>query len=94
MKKVYVVCATGIATSTMIRLKIENFLREHGVEAAIRQFRVTELAPSRIDADAIVATMEMPAEFAEVVPVLNGISLLTGVGEAETLQRLLEILKE
>lgn len=93
MKHVYVVCATGIATSTMIRLKIENFLRENGVEVQVNQYRVTELSPSRVNADAIVATTEMPAEFAEVAPVINGVSLLTGVGEAETLQELLDVLQ-
>lgn len=92
-KKVYVVCATGIATSTMIKLKIESFLRDHGIDAKISQYRVTELTPSRVDADAIVATTGMPDEFHEVVPVVNGLPLLTGQGEDEALQELLEILQ-
>lgn len=94
MKNVYVVCGTGIATSTMVRLKIQNFLAANGVDANVSQFRVAELSPARINADVIVATTEMPAEYASVVPVVNGISLLTGVGEAETLQTLLDILKD
>lgn len=93
MKTVYVVCATGIATSTMIRLKIEKFLKDNGVDVQIAQYRVTELTPARVQADAIVATTGMPDEFSKVVPVVNGLSLITGVGEKETLQQLLDILK-
>lgn len=92
-KRVYVVCATGIATSTMLSLKIEAFLRENNIDAKITQYRVTELTPSRVDADAIVATTGMPDEFHEVVPVVDGLPLLTGQGEEETLQELLEILQ-
>jgi PTS system galactitol-specific IIB component len=92
-KKVYVVCATGIATSTMLRLKIEEFLTANGIEVEINQYRVTELSPSRVDADAIVATTGMPAEFTEVVPVINGLPLITGVGENEALQELLQVLQ-
>lgn len=92
-KKVYVVCATGIATSTMLRVKIEAFLQDHGVDVQLSQHRVTELSPSRLDADVIVATTGMPDEFADVVPVVNGLPLITGQGEGDTLQKLLEILQ-
>ena len=92
-KKVYVVCATGIATSTMLRVKIEEFLKEHGIEVQVSQYRVTELSPSRVDADAIVATTGMPDEYADVVPVINGLPILTGQGEKEALQELLEVLQ-
>jgi len=93
VKKVFVVCATGIATSTMLRVKIEKFLAANQVEAQIYQYRVTELSPSRLDADAIVATTSIPDEL-HIVPVVNGLPLLTGVGEQEALQELLSVLKQ
>lgn len=92
-KKVYIVCATGIATSTMLRVKIEEFLRQKGIAATVNQYRVTELSASRVDADVIVATTGMPAEFAKAVPVINGVPLITGQGEDEILQELLDILQ-
>ncbi len=92
-KKVYIVCATGIATSTMLRVKIEEFLKDRGIDVVVNQYRVTELAPSRVDADVIVATTGMPDEFAGVVPVINGVPLITGVGEDQTLQEILETLQ-
>lgn len=94
MKTVYVVCATGIATSTMLRLKVEKFLEEQGIEARVLQYRVTELSPERTHADVIVATTEIPKEFESIAPVINGVSLITGIGQSQTLQELADVLKE
>lgn len=94
MKTVYVVCATEVATSTLLRLKVENFLKANGIDATVLQFRVAELSPARAKTDAIVATTEISPEYAEVAPVINGVPLLTGIGEAETLQALLDVLKD
>lgn len=94
MKTVYVVCATGIATSTMLRLKVEKFLEEQGIEARVLQYRVTEISPNRMDADVILATTEIPPEFEKVTTVINGISLITGIGQTETLQSLARALQK
>jgi PTS system galactitol-specific IIB component len=94
MKTVYVVCATGIATSTMLRLKIAEFLEGRGIEANVLQFRVAELSPDRTEADAIVATTEIPREFKKVTKVINGLSLITGIGEEKTLEELARALKD
>lgn len=93
-KKVYIVCATGIASSTMVRVKLEEFFQQKGINAAIHQYRITELAPSRIDADVIVATTGgVPDDIAAVVPVVDGVPLITGIGEDKILQELLDILQ-
>lgn len=94
MKTVYVVCATGIATSTMLRLKVERFLEEQGIQANVRQYRVTEISPERTNADVILATTEIPPEFEKVATIINGISLITGIGQTETLQNLARALQE
>jgi galactitol PTS system EIIB component len=94
MKTVFVVCATGIATSTMMRLKVEQFLEGRGIAARVLQYRVTEISPDRMDADAIVATCEIPAEFEKVTKVINGLSLITGIGQSETLEALAKALQD
>ena len=94
MKTVYVVCATGIATSTMLRLKVERYLEEQGIEARVLQYRVTEISPERTKADVIVATTEIPPEFEKVAPVINGISLITGIGQSATLENIARALQE
>ena len=86
MKKIFVVCASGIATSTMIRVKITDFLEEKGLEALITNFRVAELTQDRIDADIIVATTTIPSEIEENFFCLNGLPLLTGIGEEDVLE--------
>ncbi len=88
MKKVFVVCATGIATSTMVRMRVEEFLKERGISAIITQYRVGELSADRVDADLIVSTTGMPPEFANVVPVVNGVPFLTGIGEEVALKEI------
>ncbi|MEZ5190241.1 MAG: PTS sugar transporter subunit IIB [Schumannella sp.] len=94
MKKVWVVCATGIATSTMVRLRIEQYLADHGIPVEVSQYRVSELSADRVDADAIVTTTGMPDEFAKVVPVVNGVALLTGIGDEAVLDELKEVLTD
>lgn len=93
MRIVYLVCATGIATSTMLRVKIEDYLADHGLEAEIRQYRVTELSPSRIDADVIISTTAIPDEIHKVAEVVDGIPLITGQGEEEVLKKVLDLLR-
>lgn len=93
-KTIYIICATGVATSTMLRVKIQSFLEEHGIEAIIRQYRVTEVSPDRTDADLIVSTTRMDPEFEEVAPVVNGVPLISGQGEEEALEEILEALQE
>jgi len=92
MKKVYLVCATGIATSTMLRVKIEDYLEDHGIDADIRQFRVAELNASRLDADVIISTTSIPDEIRERATVVDGIPLITGQGDKEVLQKVVDIL--
>jgi PTS system galactitol-specific IIB component len=73
---------------------VEQYLEDQGIEATVRQFRVTEISPERMDADAIVATTEIPPEFEKVTKVINGISLITGIGQSETLEELARVLRE
>jgi PTS system galactitol-specific IIB component len=93
MKKVYLVCGTGIATSAVLRVKIEEYLDEHNMQATVQQLRVAELNPGFVDADVIVSTTAIPPEIQEKAPVVDGIPLITGIGEQEALQKVLEILK-
>jgi len=93
MKKIYIVCATGIATSSMLRLKIDDFLNEKGLDAVVSQYRIAELTPDRIDADVIVATTEVPPEIKEAFHCISGLPLLTGVGEQVVFDELEKILK-
>lgn len=93
MKKIFIVCATGIATSTMLKVKIQKFLENNNIEAELLQYRVAELSPDRVNADVIVSTTTIPDDIAEKAPVLNGLALITGIGQDALFEELLEKLK-
>jgi PTS system galactitol-specific IIB component len=94
MKTVYLVCATGIATSSMLRVKVQDFLESRGIDIEVFQYRVAEMFPDRITADVIVATTSMPPEVTEKFTVISGLPLLTGIGEEETLEAIANALTD
>lgn len=94
MKTVYLVCATGIATSSMLRVKVLDYLESKGIEVEVFQYRVAEMFPERITADVIVSTTSMPAEIEEKFTVISGLPLLTGVGEEETFEAIAKALTD
>lgn len=94
MKTVYLVCATGIATSSMLKVKVLDFLESRGIEVELFQYRVAEMFPDRIKADVIVSTTSMPPEVEEQFTVISGLPLLTGIGEEETLEAIAKALTD
>ncbi|HUV16436.1 MAG TPA: hypothetical protein VMW28_07750 [Pelolinea sp.] len=94
MKTVYLVCATGIATSSMLRVKVLDYLESKGIEVEVFQYRVAEMFPERIKADVIVSTTSMPPEIEENFTVVSGLPLLTGIGEDETFEAIAKALTD
>lgn len=78
MKRILVVCGTGVATSTVVVSKIRDHLQSKGLQADIRQGKVMDLVNGSYEADLIVATTEVPASV--TVPTVAALPLLTGVG--------------
>ncbi|MPZ54371.1 MAG: PTS galactitol transporter subunit IIB [Acidimicrobiia bacterium] len=92
MKKVLIVCGTGIATSTVVADKVRKHLAKVGIEAKIDQTKVTELHRGAKGYDLIVATTQTPSSID--VPVVKGLSFLTGMGVDETLAEIEEQLSD
>jgi PTS system galactitol-specific IIB component len=92
MLKIYVVCGSGIATSSMVKVKVEQFLEDHKYHAQVTTHRVTELKPTGMDCDLIVTTVTVPPEIAEVIPVINAVPFLTGVGKEKVQSQLLDFI--
>ncbi|MDR2551645.1 MAG: PTS sugar transporter subunit IIB [Treponema sp.] len=89
-KRVLVACGTGIATSTVVTIKIQEALKVNHVDAEVVQCKVAEL-PMKIDgADLIVTTT---AYENSKVPVIRGLSFLTGIGMEKDLQKIVDMLK-
>lgn len=90
MKKILVACGNGIATSTVVASKIEEYLAENNVKAQIDKTKLLEVRSSGNDYDLVVTTGTFGGELN--VPIINGMSLLTGINQEATLEEILETL--
>lgn len=81
-KHILVICATGVATSTVVVQKIKDFTKSRGLEVTISQGKVADILRGQAKADFIVATTEVPSSI--TIPVVPGLPFLTGVGLDDT----------
>ena len=79
MKRVLIICGTGVATSTVVAMKVRDHLADQGIAAQVDQGKVMDLLSGDVSADLIVATTEVPSTVQ--IPVVAGLPLITGVGE-------------
>ena len=92
MKKVLVACGNGIATSTVVAIKIREICEEQGVQVMVTQCKLLEVESKVSDYDLLVTTGKFDASDIDI-KVIGAISLLTGVGEEETLDEIVKVLK-
>ena len=82
MKKLLIMCGAGHATSTVVRSKLEEWLKNENLsdKVTVKQSSVgQELENIKNDAyDVIVSTTQVPADIQNKV--IMGIQLLTGFG--------------
>jgi len=78
MKKVLVICGTGVATSTMVATTVKDRCAAAGIEVTVSQGKVMDLLSGNPDVDVIVATTSVPETV--TVPVVAGLPFLTGMG--------------
>lgn len=91
MKKVLIICGTGVATSTVVAAKVREHLAAEGIDADVVQGKVMDLVGGRADADLVVSTTEVPADV--TAPVIRALPLLTGIGQEEVLARIADALR-
>lgn len=85
------VCATGIATSTAVTEKVMEYCKENGLKVDYSQANVASLPNNTSGATLIVSTTKVPYELD--IPVVNGLPIITGVGEDKVLEQIVAILK-
>jgi galactitol PTS system EIIB component len=92
--RILLLCGTGIATSTAMRLKIEQALKAKGVNRGVevRQGKVADVLRGNVDGDLIVSTAQVPRTV--TVPVINGVPLITGVGAQAVLDQVVSAVRE
>lgn len=89
---ILVACGTAIATSTVIAEKLKAGLAKYGISADIIQSKVSEIKYylKLTTPDVIVYTTPIPKDIN--IPSIPGHSFLTGIGEEETLKKIVEII--
>lgn len=80
MKKLLVMCGSGIATSTVVMGKVKAWLSENGLEDRVQllQSKVAEEVNHLDDYDIIISTTVVPDNVKDRV--IMGLPLLTGIG--------------
>lgn len=94
MKKILVACGSGIATSTVARNKLEEDLHDRGVnmsQISMNQTSIPQIPSMASEYDLIVTTARYKEDVG--VPVINGLSFLTGIGEDAAIDKIIETLE-
>jgi PTS system galactitol-specific IIB component len=89
-KKVLVICGTGVATSTVVAMKIKSFCESRNIAVVVTQGKVMDIVRGIEGYDLIVATTPIPSKV--TIPVIPGLPFLTGIGVDATLEKIAQAL--
>ena len=92
MTNILVACGNGVATSTMVALKIKEALQKEKLNVNVTQCILMEIPSKAADYDLIVTTGRYNQEVS--TPIIGGMPLLTGIGADEKLKEIVEFVKE
>ncbi|MCI5840129.1 MAG: PTS sugar transporter subunit IIB [Peptoniphilaceae bacterium] len=92
MKNILVACGNGVATSTMVALKIKEEINKQNLQANINQCKLMEIPFKSDDYDLIVTTGKYNSEIDK--PIIGAMALLTGINEEETMKKIIDFIKE
>ena len=92
MKKIIVACGSGVATSQTVASKLSKLLKERKVPADIEAVDIKSLKHHVKNADGYVSIVKSKEEFD--IPVFNGVAFLTGMGQEEELQKIINLIEE
>lgn len=83
MKKLLIMCGTGVATSTIVTNKVKEWLKEKGLTDQVKlyQSKVADEMNKIDNYDIVVSTTVVPDSIKDRV--IMGLPLLTGIGTEE-----------
>lgn len=91
MKTVVIACGAGLATSSMVKEKVESLLKENGIGYKVIQCTLNEVENYDEEADLIITTMKVRKKYK--APVISGSAYLTGINEDLITNQIIEKLK-
>ncbi len=89
-KNILIACGTGVATSTVVSMRVQEELAKHQINATVEQCKVAELPAKITGADLVVTTTSYESD---QIPVIRALSFLTGIGMDEDIAKIIEIMK-
>ena len=96
MKKVLIICATSIATSTAVAMKVRDICKANSINVDVQQAKGQEYYAKgnkfTEGYDLVIATITPLSN--PKTPTLHGSPLITGINEEELVTKILEILKK
>lgn len=93
MVKIVVACGGGIVTTTIVTDKIKELMKKNKIDAMVTPKRIVEI-PGITDEDLIVVTGRTSAQNKAGIPIMIGMPLFTGMGEAKFIEELLAKINE
>lgn len=92
MKQVVIACGAGLATSSMVRDKVESIFKQNGIRAKLIQCTLGQVDGYDGSVDLIITTMKVRKKYQTLC--ITGSAFLSGVGEEELTQQIVDALKD
>ena len=93
MLKLTVACGGGVVTTTLVTDELKEILRKERIEHTVTPAKITQIANIE-DADLIVVTGKTTVKNKNDIPIMIGISLVTGVGADEFIEQFKQKVKD
>ena len=90
-KRIIFACTSGIATSTVATEKVLQYCKKIGIDVEPMQSNVGTIPSQDGMADLIVVTSGV--KYNLKTPIVNGLPLITGIGEEALLKKIADILR-
>lgn len=90
-KSIVFACSSGIATSTVVAEKVVDHCKNNGIDVTYQQAIIGELPSLDNSVDLFVVTSQVEAKL--TTPLVNALPIITGIGEDELLDKIIELLR-
>lgn len=93
MKKIFVACGSGVATSQTVASKVQSMCEDEGLDVSIEAVDFKSLE-NIIDQCDIYISIVSDDDNTWNVPTIHGIPFLTGIGMEEEFEKLKELINK
>lgn len=95
MKKVLICCTNAVATSTFVLMKVKKRLESEGISAKTKTCSILEIDRQikSFNPDLIISNVGKSASINTDIPIVDGISILSGKDDEVTWEKVIKVLK-